>query len=181
MSLVSEILQIFFGSMVPILEQRAIIPYFIVKGEINDFLVIFIALLGNFLIGIIVYLIISPLIDKLKEYLLARFSDKIWIFNIIVKMINYLFNRAKKNADKIDKTKFWGLVLFVGIPLPFTGVWTGALAAYLFKLNKRTAILGIAVGLLLSATIVGGATITGSDLFSSENEHIEKFRDDEAR
>tara|TARA_A100000164_G_scaffold29969_1_gene23204 strand:+ start:373 stop:570 length:198 start_codon:yes stop_codon:yes gene_type:complete len=50
--------------------------------------------------------------------------------------------------------KFYGLILFVGIPLPLTGVWTGSLAAYLFGLSKKKSVLAICVGLLISSFIV---------------------------
>ena len=51
-------------------------------------------------------------------------------------------------------TSPWGLILFIGIPLPFTGVWTGALAAYLLSIPKSYTISGIILGVIMSGMIV---------------------------
>ena len=57
-------------------------------------------------------------------------------------------------SDKIQKYEFWGLVLFVGIPLPGTGAWTGALIASLLNIRIRKAFPAILLGLLLATTIM---------------------------
>ena len=68
-------------------------------------------------------------------------------------------NLTKRKGKMIYLLKFYGLILFVGIPLPLTGVWTGSLAAYLFGLSKRKSILAITSGLILSASIVTSISI----------------------
>ena len=152
--------------MAPVFEQRVTIPYYIFRDtELSDIQVIIVAVAGNIFIGIAVYLFIAPLLSKIKDYLYIKFSNRIWIFNLIITFINWLFNRTIKNTDKINKAKFFGLILFVGIPLPLTGVWTGALAAYLFKLDRKTSISGIILGVLLCALIVGGVSISGNQFF----------------
>ena len=83
---------------------------------------------------------------------------KIEIFNSV---IEYIFTRTKNKGKIIDNMKFYGLVIFVGIPFPLTGVWTGSLAAYLFGLSKKKSILAIIFGVLISSTIVTLLTIYG--------------------
>ena len=79
-------------------------------------------------------------------------------------IINYIINRTYSSSDRINKHKLIGLVLFIGIPLPFTGVWTGSLAAYLLSISKRDSILGIILGVCMSATIVTIISVTGFTL-----------------
>ena len=65
----------------------------------------------------------------------------------------------------IETWEFLGLVIFVGIPLPVTGAWTGAAAAFLFGLSYKKSFTAIFAGLLMSATIVTIITTTGIKLF----------------
>ena len=66
--------------------------------------------------------------------------------------------RAKFQSQRYAKYELLGLIVFIGIPLPMTGAWTGALAAWLFALKPRYAIFGFVVGLIMSATIVTAIT-----------------------
>ena len=70
------------------------------------------------------------------------------------KIVKYFKNLAVKNKSKIDKYGFWGLVLFVGIPLPGTGAWTGALVASVFGMDIKKASLGILLGIILAFIIM---------------------------
>lgn len=70
------------------------------------------------------------------------------------KIVKHFRNLANKNKSKIDKYGFWGLVLFVGIPLPGTGAWTGSLVASVFDMDIKRASLGIFLGILLAFIIM---------------------------
>lgn len=70
------------------------------------------------------------------------------------KLVNFFKKKAEKNKSKIDKYGFWGLVLFVGIPLPGTGAWTGALVASVFNMDFKKSILAILVGIMLAFIIM---------------------------
>ena len=70
------------------------------------------------------------------------------------KIVKYFKNLAVKNKSKIDKYGFWGLVLFVGIPLPGTGAWTGALVASVFGMDIKKASLGILLGIIMALIIM---------------------------
>lgn len=62
--------------------------------------------------------------------------------------------KAEKNRGKIEKYEFWGLVLFVGIPLPGTGAWTGSLVAALFHMPRKRAFFACILGVLLASGIM---------------------------
>lgn len=85
------------------------------------------------------------------------FIEKIfeWLKNTrLVKMINKLEAKAEKGAAKIMKYKNFGLLLFVGIPLPGTGAWTGSLVAALFHFKIKDAVLSILGGIVLATVIM---------------------------
>ncbi|MBR1844745.1 MAG: small multi-drug export protein [Lachnospiraceae bacterium] len=70
------------------------------------------------------------------------------------KVVVWLEDKAKKNKPKIDKYGFWGLVLFVGIPLPGTGAWTGSLVASVFEMDYKKSLLAIFLGIILAFIIM---------------------------
>ena len=80
------------------------------------------------------------------------------------KIINYILNRTKTKSKIINNYKMVGLILFIGIPLPLTGVWTGALASYLFSISKKRSMIGIIVGVLMSSIIVLSLTLIGREV-----------------
>lgn len=85
------------------------------------------------------------------------FIEKIfeWLKNTrLVKMINKLEDKAEKGAEKIMKYKNFGLLLFVGIPLPGTGAWTGSLVAALFHFKLKDAVISILGGIVLATVIM---------------------------
>ena len=138
----SEYIQIFIISMAPITELRFSIPYGILIKNLNIYNVVFVSVLGNIIIGILIIYIIGPIMETLR---------KIKYFN---KIINFIFKRTLNKSTIIERIKFWGLVIFIGIPLPFTGVWTGSLASYLLRIPKKISITAIILGVLISSSIV---------------------------
>ena len=83
-----------------------------------------------------------------------------WIFNKMSKwkptkkIVDWLSNKTLKKKDQIDKYGYFGLFLFVGIPLPGTGAWTGALLAILLNLEKKKSFIAIALGVLAAGIIM---------------------------
>ena len=144
-----DALRIFLYSMFPITELRASIPYFILVEKIIWIKVFFFSVIGNIFIGILVRYIVSPIMLFLRKNLYLN------------KLISYIIDRTYTSSEKIKKYKTGGLILFIGIPLPFTGVWTGSLAAYLFSIPKLYSFLGIVIGVFLSGTIVTLLSLTG--------------------
>ena len=74
--------------------------------------------------------------------------------NVLKPMVEKLEKKAMSKSDKIEKYEFWGLVLFVGIPLPGTGAWTGSLIAALLGIRFRKAFPAVVVGVCLAAFIM---------------------------
>ena len=148
----SDELKVFILSMLPITELRFSIPYGYFILEMSVFKAAIISIIGNILIGYLIILAIGPIMRSLK---------KIYFFK---KLINSIFSITRKKGAKIDKLKFVGLLFFVGIPMPFTGVWTGSLAAYLFGLNTFKSMLTIIGGVFLSSTVVTFISYTSKEL-----------------
>ena len=143
----SEHIKIFILSMAPITELRFSIPYGILIKDMNPTEVVLLSIIGNILIGLIIVYIIGPIMKFLQN------------FSIFNNIINYIFKRTLKKGKIVDRIKFWGLVIFVGIPFPLTGVWTGSVAAYLFGIPIKTTTFAIVIGVLISTTIVTLLTI----------------------
>ena len=72
----------------------------------------------------------------------------------------WVARRAKTGSgNKIKKYGFWGLIFFVSIPLPGTGVYAGSIASYLFKIEKGKAFWANTIGIFISSLIVWGTTL----------------------
>ena len=156
-------LKVLILSALPITELRLSIPYFIIYEQIDVFTAVLFSIIGNILIGLLVFNIISPIMYKIRN------------FYFLSKPINYMINRTKTRSSIIDNFKALGLIIFIGIPLPFTGVWTGSLAAYLFGVTRNRAMLAIVLGVLMSATIVTLLTIIANEFwFNIINDQINK-------
>ena len=133
---------VFIISLFPILELRGgLIAASILNVDV--WRAIPICILGNILPIPFILLFIEKIFEVLKN---TRF----------VKMINKLEEKAENGAKKIMKHKKWGLFLFVGIPLPGTGAWTGALVAALFHFKLKDACLAILGGIVLATIIMTG-------------------------
>jgi len=153
-----EWFQIFFGSMIPWIESRYIIPYALWEFNWDLWQVFPLAILGNMLPIPFVLLFF-----KFVEKFLRRF--RFW-----TKVMDWLFKRTRERADgKIIKYEYLGLIMFVAVPLPFTGAWTGSLIAYLFDLKFSKSVLTILLGVIISATITVILYSTGLILWSSLN------------
>ena len=69
-------------------------------------------------------------------------------------LIIRLENRAMKKSDQVKKYEFWGLMLFVGIPLPGTGAWTGSLIASLLEIDIKKSSMAILCGIIMATVIM---------------------------
>lgn len=133
-------------SMIPIVELRGAIP--IAEGlGLNIFLYYPIAIIGNMLP--------VPFIFLFARKILEWGKDK----KLIGKFFTWCLEKGEKGGKKLTKTAgntgiFFALLLFVGIPLPGTGAWTGTLAASFLNLDFKTSILAITLGVLLAGIIM---------------------------
>jgi uncharacterized membrane protein len=87
-------------------------------------------------------------------FLLEPVSNRLRRFKIWSRFFDWLFERTKKKADTIQKYEALGLAIFVAIPLPMTGAWSGVVAASLFKIRFRYAFIAIITGVIGAGLIV---------------------------
>ena len=131
----------FIVSMLPILELRGgLIAAKLM--EIDFFKAFAICYIGNMLPIPFILLFIRKIFNLLKK------------IPSVERMIDKLEARSLRKADKVEKYRLWGLLIFVGIPLPGTGAWTGALIADLFDIRIKNSLPVIAVGVLLAGLII---------------------------
>ena len=130
-------------SMLPIIELRGGIPLGMALGLPwwQSFLF---AVIGNMLPVPFILLFINRFIAWMSR-------SKVGFFN---KIGNWLIQKAEKNRGKIEKYSFWGLMLFVAIPAPGTGAWTGSLVAALIRMDFKKAILAVLLGVLTAGVVM---------------------------
>ena len=74
--------------------------------------------------------------------------------NLLKKFVNSLNQKVKDKKGQIEKYGFWGLVLFIGIPLPGTGAWTGCLIAAMLDMDKKKSFIAAMIGVLMAGIII---------------------------
>ncbi len=131
-----------FLCLLPISELRGGLPYALSHGMPLIPSLLFCAAL-NMLVGPLVFLFLSTL-----HRLFSRSNAYSHIFDKIVE------RARRKLKAKVDRYGYWGLVIFVGIPLPVTGAYTGALGAWILGMEPKRSSLFIAIGVILAAAIV---------------------------
>lgn len=132
---------IFIISMLPILELRGgLIAASLLKMKIIPSFVI--CFLGNIIPIPFILWLITPIFNKLKKT--KMFSG----------MVNKIENKALSKRDQIEKLQYIGLMLFVGIPLPGTGAWTGCLIAALLGMDKKKAMIYTMLGVVMAGIIM---------------------------
>ena len=125
---VSKEVIVFLISMIPILELRGAL---LVAGPI-----------GNIIPVPFILLLITPVFKWMKGT--KTFKP----------LVDKLENKAMSKKDQIEKYEFWGLVLFVGIPLPGTGAWTGSLIAALLGMKFKKAFPAVVIGICMATVIM---------------------------
>ena len=140
---VGKELCVFFCSMIPIIELRGAIPLGAALG---------LPLWQSFTLSIVGNMLPVPIILLFVKKVLSFMSRcRVKFFN---KVANYIYDKAEKNRAKIEKYSFWGVALFVGIPLPMTGAWTGSLVAAIIDMKFWKAVLSALVGVLCAGVVM---------------------------
>jgi len=149
----------FWLSMIPVTELRAAIPIAIGIFNLSIHETIIFAILGD----IVPAILILFGLEKLSYFLADRFD---WY----KKFQDWIFARTRRKFEKkYHKYGQIGLMIFVSIPLPGTGSWTGAIAAFLFGIEKKRSLLFIFLGVIIAAVLVTliSVGIFGFDKFVS--------------
>ena len=149
----------FLISMIPLVELRGAVPYAISSG---------IPLLQALLIGVVGNMLPVPIIFFFARHILEWGKEK----PIIGNFFTWCLNKGHRGGQKLeeaagDKGIFWALLLFVGIPLPGTGAWTGTLAASILDWDFKRSVLALMLGVILAGLIMGTISLLfGLDTFA---------------
>ncbi len=141
----SSVLQVIGVAALPVVETRGAVPMGILKGLSPAYAILF-AAAGSLLPVIPLYYVFSPVGGKIRN------------LPVLSKVFTILENNARKKGDAIQKWESLGLFLFVAVPLPMTGVWTGTVAASLLGIRIGYALVSISLGSLASGMIVAMIT-----------------------
>lgn len=142
-------------TLIPALELRASIPYGLLATCLPAWQVIALAILANWAI--------APLVYGVLQYLLKLCVRWPWFAR---RWERYSSHVLKKIHGSVESWGSWGLALFIGIPLPGTGVYTGAVGAYLLGMSLRRFMLVALAGVLMAGIIVSVVVLTGSEAFA---------------
>ena len=141
--MLKDILFTFLISFSPFGEARVGIPYGIEHTDLSPILLFLIALSAN--------LLVFPLFYRVIEFFNNHFLKSKWYRKAAI----YLSLRARrKTGAVVQKYGAIGLMIFVMIPLPFTGAYIGTIAAYIFKINYKKALLAINIGVLIALSFI---------------------------
>lgn len=143
----NPLLKTFLISMVPVIELRGAIPIALAGGA-NLIPAVAVAMLGNLLPIPFILLFIRKILEWMNG-----------CGGFLQKVARWVEKQAAKRSATVQKYVFWGLVLFMGVPLPGTGAWTGALIAALLRLKWKRAFLAIALGVLIAGILVSLASL----------------------
>ena len=149
----------FLIAMIPLVELRGAVPYAISSG---------IPLWQALLIGVIGNMLPVPIIFFFARHILEWGKDK----PVIGNFFTWCLNKGHRGGLKLeeaagDKGIFWALLLFVGIPLPGTGAWTGTLAASILDWDFKRSVLAVMLGVVLAGLIMGSLSLLfGLDTFA---------------
>ena len=149
----------FFISMVPLIELRVAIPYSITMG---------LPTLQAYIVCIVGNMIPVPIIFLFARRVLEWGKDK----KYIGKFFTFCLEKGHKGGEKLKSTAgrglFVALLLFVGIPLPGTGAWTGTLAASILDMDFKESVIAVLLGVILAGIIMGlvsAGVLSGLKLF----------------
>lgn len=137
----SEEAAVLIISMLPVVELRGALPVACLMG-MNPVLAYVLAVVGNMIPVVPILLFLGPLSRWLSRYKLGR------------AFFNWFFERARKKSRSIEKYETLGLALFVAVPLPITGAWTGCAAAFLFGIKFKHALVAILAGVMIAGLIM---------------------------
>ena len=148
-------------TVLPVTELRVGLPLgvkFASESNIPVFLIFLLILLTNILMIFVIFFFL--------DYLHKHFMK----ISIYKRLFNKYLKSFQKKVDKFESkhkaSEILGLALFVGVPLPGTGAWTGCLLAWLLKLNRKRSILGISLGVIIAGLLILFGSIGFFSLFS---------------
>lgn len=146
MSIFVKYFLVFIVSMVPLFELRYTMVTLVPALGVNYVIALIIGIIGNMVPVPIIYLFARKVLEWGK--------DKKVIGNFFTWCLNKGERGGKKLEEKAGKGLYWALFLFVGIPIPGTGAWTGTLAASMLKLDFKKTVLAVMAGVVFAGLIM---------------------------
>lgn len=146
MSIFVKYFLVFIVSMVPLFELRYTMVTLVPALGVNYVIALIIGIIGNMVPVPIIYLFARKVLEWGK--------DKKVIGNFFTWCLNKGERGGKKLEEKAGKGLYWALFLFVGIPVPGTGAWTGTLAASMLKLDFKKTVLAVMAGVVFAGLIM---------------------------
>ena len=128
--------------MVPLIEQRGAIPIGILGYHLNPWLVGVVSLIGSFVPVPFIYFFFNKIFAWMKT------------IKLFDKFTNFVEKKVQKGSKKLEKYKEIGLITFVGIPLPTTGLWTGTAVAAFMGLDFKKSMVCVFLGGIISAILI---------------------------
>lgn len=155
--MLQKYLLVFLVSMVPLIELRGGVPIAVGMG-LNYWNALTVCVIGNMLPVPIIYLF--------ARKVLHWGCDKKYIGSFFT----YCIEKGERGGKKLQKRAgrgglFLALMLFVGIPLPGTGAWTGTLAASFLNMGLRSTTVSVSLGVIIAGIIMGVVSFTGVHVF----------------
>jgi len=141
-------LSIITVGMLPVFELRGAIPLgFYLNMPLEKIFIL--SIIGNLIPVIPLYFLLKPISNLLSR------------LNLFKAFFDWLFTHTKQRAEIVQRYEALGLMLFVAIPLPITGAWTGTIAASLFRIKFKYAILAVTLGVIIAGVIVTTLCLLG--------------------
>ncbi len=155
-SIIGKMLITFFISMVPLIELRGAVIY----SQVVE-----LPIITSYIICIIGNMLPVPIIYLFARKVLEWGADKPYIG----KFFTWCLEKGKKGGEKLQskagKGLFIALMLFVGIPLPGTGAWTGTLAASILDMDFKSTVVAVMLGVLIAGVIMMVLSLLGVNIF----------------
>ena len=148
----TKILLTFLISMVPIIELRGAVPFGVAMG-VNPFVALAVSIVGNMIPVPFIYLFARKFLEWGKDV------------KVLSKICKWVLKKGEKGGKKLTaktgQSVYVALLLFVGIPLPGTGAWTGTLAASLLDLDHKKTTIAVLCGIALAGAIMLTLSLLG--------------------
>ncbi len=157
----ADIVMTVFLGLAPISELRGALPYAYFHGM---------SLPGAALLAVAANLLVFPLLTFFLHFFHHIFYERIRLYSTLFD--RWVVSTQKKIESKVARWGYIGLTLFVAVPLPITGAYTGTLGAWLFAMNRKKAFLAVSLGVFISATIVSLILSAGAGTYSIFIKHI---------
>lgn len=157
MGLLKNYLWVFFISMVPLIELRGAIPVAVAME---------LPLLQSYIVAVLANMLPVPVIYLFARKVLVWGCDKKYIGKFFTWCLKKGEKGGKKLQEKAGRGLFVALLLFVGIPLPGTGAWTGTLAASILDMDFKSTVLAVMGGVVLAGIIMGLGSVGLFSIFA---------------